>query len=98
LKLYKTLNMKIRDLTRFMEEAGFSKNLANIFHAPRLSTPEGPNLRLSYVTHTYLAPYSKHCKFLHYKFRATLPRNAVHLFILEASRLRGTETDCFWLL
>jgi len=43
-----------------MEEVGFSKKLANIFHASRLCTPEGPNLRLNFVTHTYLVLYSKH--------------------------------------
>jgi len=31
-------------------------------------------------------------------FRATLSLNAVHLFTSGASHLRGTETDCFWLL
>jgi len=72
--------------------------LANIFHALRLFTPESPNLRLNYVTHTYLAPYSKHHSSLYYTFRATLSLNAVHLFISGALHLRGMATDCFWLL
>jgi hypothetical protein len=66
----------------------YNAKLADIFHASRILTPESPNLRLSYVTHMYLAPYSKHCRSLYYKFRATLSGNVVHLFTHRSFTLK----------